>query len=368
MQFDQLVDHRLLYVFLVAALTCAAIILAFSMAPRRLRSGDSSAIQSAHSKPTPRIGGVALVGSLVVFAAFIPGSLLTHYVIFCGTLVPVFVAGLAEDLGRRVPPRYRLLAAMLSSLLVVYFFGTWLPRSDIFLIDALMPIAPFAIALTVFIGATACNSFNLIDGLNGMAGGTAVMTALGLSAIAMSAGEVLAAQAGLLMVAALAGFLLFNYPLGRIFLGDAGAYSIGHILIWLAIFLLARVEEISGVALLLVFFWPAADTIFSIYRRRLNRRAISQPDRLHFHQFVMRALEVIWLGRSQRHLANPFATAVLMPFVAMPILAGVAFWNNTPAAMLSLLTFCTLFVGSYTLGLRLAPRYRRVRSRTTFAG
>jgi UDP-GlcNAc:undecaprenyl-phosphate GlcNAc-1-phosphate transferase len=120
-----------------------------------------------------------------------------------------------------------------------------------------------------------------------------------------------------------------------------------------------RVESVSGVALLLVFFWPVADTIFSIYRRSLHRRAISQPDRLHYHQFVMRALEVVWLGRANRHIANPLATAVLMPMVAAPVVAGVMFWDNTPAAALSLLVLSTLFVGSYIVGVRLAPRFRR---------
>jgi len=356
----QFLDLRLFLAFMVSAVACAAIMALFTLTHRRwLRECDSKAVQSAHSRPTPRIGGVAIVLALVVSAVFVPEPLLPGFLAFCLALVPVFVAGLCEDLGRHVPPRYRLAAAAVSSLLVVVLFQTWLPRTDIFLLDPLMAIAPFAIAMTVLMGATACNGFNLIDGLNGMAAGTAIVTALGLAAIAVQAGDEFGVQAGLLIVAVLLGFLLFNYPLGRIFLGDAGAYSVGFILFCLAIYLMVRMPDLSGVALLLVFFWPTADTIFSIYRRSLRRRAIGQPDRLHYHQLVMRALEVIWLGRSKRHIANPVATAILMPMVAAPVIVGVAFWNNTAAAAIALTAFAVVFAGSYIIGIRLAPRLRR---------
>jgi len=358
----QFLDPRLVLAFAASGLACAAIITVFALTHRRwLRRDDCSAVQSAHLRPTPRIGGVALILALVVFAAFVPASVLSSYLLFCLALGPVFAAGLAEDLGHRVAPRYRLAAAALSSLLAIALFQTWLPRTDIVVLDPLMTFAPFAIAMTVFMGATACNAFNLIDGLNGMAAGTAIVTALGLSAIAVQSAEVLGVQAGMLMVAALSGFLVFNYPLGRIFLGDAGAYSVGFILVWLAIYLMTRLPDLSGVALVLVFFWPTADTIFSIYRRSLRRRAISQPDRLHYHQFVMRALEVVWLGRGKRHITNPLATAVIMPFVSAPVILGVAFWNNTAAAAIALLACSVTFVGSYVIGVRLAPRLRRVR-------
>ena len=358
----EFLDPRLFLAFLASGLACAAIIAVFALTSQRwLRGDDCTAVQSAHRRPTPRIGGAALVLALVVFAAFVPAPVLPSYLLFCLALVPVFGAGLAEDLGHRVAPRYRLAAAVLSSLLVVALLQTWLPRTDIVGLDPLMTFAPFAIAMTAFMVATSCNAFNLIDGLNGMAAGTAIITALGLTAIAGQSGEALGVQAGMLMVAALAGFLLFNYPFGRIFLGDAGAYSVGFILIWLAIYLMTRLPDLSGVALVLVFFWPTADTIFSIYRRSLRRRAISQPDRLHYHQFVMRALEVVWLGRGKRHIANPLATAVMMPFIASPVIVGVAFWNDTSAAAIALLAFSVAFVGSYVIGIRLAPRLRRVR-------
>lgn len=358
----ELIDSRLFFVFLSSALICGGIIAAFALTHRRwIREGDSNAVQSAHRKPTPRIGGVALVAAMVIFIAFLPQARLSTYITFCFTLLPVFLAGLSEDLDHRVSPRLRLLAAVLSSALAIGLFQIWLPRTDLFLLDVLMPFAPFAIALTIFMGATACNAFNLIDGLNGLAAGTAIMVSIALALIAVKGGIPTAAQGALVLAGALAGFFIFNYPMGMIFLGDAGAYSIGHILIWLAIVLLVQIDEVSGVALLLVFFWPAADTIFSIYRRRRSKRAITQPDRLHFHQFVMRAIELVWLDRRRRHIANPLASATILLLAAAPVTAGVAFWDNTAAASLFLVFFSALFVGSYIIGIRLARRLRKTR-------
>ncbi|KPP98462.1 MAG: UDP-N-acetylmuramyl pentapeptide phosphotransferase/UDP-N-acetylglucosamine-1-phosphate transferase [Rhodobacteraceae bacterium HLUCCA12] len=353
-------DIRFGFAFIASGLACISIIMLSSANLRiGLRREDILAVQSAHSQPTPRIGGVALVLSLLGFSAFVPSSVLSSYMLFCLSLAPVFAAGLCEDLGRRVPPRYRMAASALSSLFAIALFQTWFSRTDIVFLDPLMAFAPFAIAMTVFMGATACNAFNLIDGLNGMAAGTAILAALGLAAIAVELGDTLGVQASFLLVAALFGFLLFNYPFGKIFLGDAGAYSIGFILVWIAVYLMSRSPDLSGVALILIFFWPTADTIFSIYRRSIRRRAVSQPDRLHYHQFVMRALEVVWLGRGSRHVANPLATTVLMPLVATPVLLGVAFWNNTQAAAIALIACSIAFVASYVAGIRLAPKLRR---------
>ena len=119
-------------------------------------------------------------------------------------------------------------------------------------------------------------------------------------------------------MAPLLGFFVFNFPLGAIFLGDAGAYGLGHILSWLAISLMIRVPEVTPWAVLLIFFWPIADTFFAIYRRRIAGRPTDQPDRLHFHQLVMRALEITLTGRKLRRLTNPMSTVVMMPLFTAP--------------------------------------------------
>ena len=133
-------------------------------------------------------------------------------------------------------------------------------------------IAPFAIAFTIFAGAGICNGFNLIDGVNGLSASVGVMAALSMAAIAARSGDAAMIDLNMIVIGSLLGFLVFNFPLGKIFLGDAGAYGLGHILSWFAIALMVRLDDLTPWAVMLIFFWPVADTFLAIYRRRRSGR------------------------------------------------------------------------------------------------
>ncbi|MDX5413568.1 MAG: glycosyltransferase [Rhodobacterales bacterium] len=268
------------------------------------------------------------------------------------SVIPVAIAGLAEDLGYHVRPRNRLIAAGLSSATAILVLDVWLPRTDVPGLDHLMVWAPFAWLFTVFACAGICNAFNLIDGLNGLSSGIGVITAIGLAAIAAKTGFSSLVEMKLMLVAALMGFLMFNFPFGKIFLGDIGAYALGHLLAWFSIALLIRLPELSTWAVLLIFFWPIADTFFAIYRRRRAGRPTDMPDRLHYHQLVMRALEITLIGRGRRNIANPMATLVILPLASVPVITGVLLWNKPFEAFLAVCGFSVLFVLSYVLGVK----------------
>lgn len=350
---------EMIVIFTVSVAVCLMIIASEGLHIRLTeRRGDTNAVQSAHVRPTPRIGGLALIASLVPIAMLLPEDLSSRFWLFTISVLPVALAGLAEDLGHPVPPIARLFAAGLSSVFVILILEIWLPRADVIGIDHLMAWKPFAWMFTVFACAGICNAFNLIDGLNGLSSGIGVITAVGLAAIASNSGQTSFAELNLFVAAALLGFLVFNFPLGRIFLGDVGAYSLGHILAWSSIGLLIRVPELSTWAVLLVFFWPVADTLFAIYRRRRAGRPTDRPDRLHYHQLVMRALEIMLIGRKHRSLTNPLATLIILPMAAAPALAGVMFWNQPLQAFLTLCLSAAAFVASYALAIRIATGVR----------
>ncbi len=321
------------------------------------RRSDTSAVQASHTVPTPRLGGVAVVLSLFV------GSLVVVWaglglkpLLFLLTLTPLFLGGLLEDLGYGVSPRQRLLAAAISSVLVMVVFQVWVTRVGVPGVDAVLAIVPIAVVFTVFCSVGVSNAFNLIDGLNGLSVSTAIMTTAALAYIAETHNLTDIAQMSLLLITALGGFLFFNYPFGKVFLGDAGAYSIGQILVWIGIAIMFFAPEVSPAAVLLVFFWPVADTVLAIYRRRRSGRPSDQPDRLHFHQLAMRALEIAFIGKHRRELANPMATAVIMPMIAAPQIAGVMLSSNNGLAFVALGFFSVLFFAAYISGVRWARR------------
>jgi UDP-GlcNAc:undecaprenyl-phosphate/decaprenyl-phosphate GlcNAc-1-phosphate transferase len=350
---------HLIAVFLVSGIACGIIYVLRSLyLPFTERRRDCKAVQAAHSTPTPRIGGVGIIVGLIPMVLLLPAGTRDLFGIICLSLIPLVAAGLAEDLGYHVAPRWRLLAAACSSVVVILALGAMLPKLDVWGLDTLMTWTPFAGAFTIFACAGLCHAFNLIDGLNGLSAGTGVVAALGLASIASAAGESNMAGMNLMLVAVLLGFLAFNFPFGKIFLGDVGAYTLGHILAWFSIALLIQVPELSPWAVLLVFFWPVADTFLAIYRRRRAGRPTDAPDRLHFHQLAMRAIEITLFGKNQRRITNPLTTLLMMPMISAPVLTGVLLWNRPLAAFAAVCAFALLFVGTYRFGLRMARTYR----------
>ncbi|RDE07559.1 hypothetical protein DVH29_16100, partial [Pelagibacterium lacus] len=325
------------------------------------RHGDSNAVQAAHHRPTPRIGGVAIFGAICIGFVLWFGSISAHtLMLFAVSVIPVFVVGLFEDIGIHMRPRNRLLAAAASSVLAIALMGLHLPRLDLPGLDAALAIPAVAMLFTVFAATGVCHAMNLIDGLNGLAGSVAVIIAGALSAIAFTAGDPVMGVAALCILPALLGFLAFNFPRGTIFLGDAGAYSIGHVLAWLGIIIVWRNPDVSPWAVLLVFFWPVCDTLFAIYRRKRLGKPTDQPDRMHFHQIVMRFIEITFVGKNRRQFANPLATALILPMAGLPAFAAVLVWDDTALAALLVLVFAVLFIASYVGSVRFLRRSRAI--------
>lgn len=310
---------------------------------------DLQATQRSHLMPTPRLGGIAILASVITILFVQPEQSTSWFTVLCISLIPVAATGLAEDLGLRVRPRWRLLAAALSSVMAIAVLGIWIPRVDIVGLDFLMQSKIIAVAFTIVATAGVCHAFNLIDGINGLAGSFAISALVGLSIIAGHAENSGASEIGLLLVAGILGFLLLNFPFGKIFLGDAGAYSLGHLVVWYAIYLVWIMDNLTAWSIALILFWPIMDTLYSMYRRRKTGKPMDQPDRLHFHQVAMRVIQISSSGRIKMRVANPLATIMIAPFFAGPIIAGTLLWDQPLMAALALLGFAVAFVAAYRL-------------------
>ncbi|MGR3433962.1 MAG: glycosyltransferase family 4 protein [Shimia sp.] len=326
-----------------------------------LRGGDTVAVQASHSRPTPRVGGIAVLIALAAgWLALAPSGAAPVVTGLLLSALPVVLAGAAEDLGHRVSSRGRLLAAAVSAGVAVAVLGTWIGGTGVAWIDPLFAVPALAILVTVLWSTGLCHATNLIDGMNGLAGTACIVIALALAALAARAGDPQMAVPMALVAAAVAGFLVWNWPYGRVFLGDAGAYGLGHLLAWGGIVIAARNPEVAGMAVALIFFWPVADTFFAIWRRKRAGRAVDAPDRMHVHQLVRRGLEVLWLGKSRRDVANAATTLVLAPLLAMPAVVAVLVWDAGPLALAALVGFAVLFVAFYQAGVT-CVRQRRLR-------
>jgi len=347
--------------FSVSALLSLSIIFWFRhISALGANRNDISAVQASHLSPTARIGGLAIFFA-IIFAAGLSHSAdkWSLFILLSGSALPVFAVGLAEDFGYFASPRSRLLAAAVSGILFVALTGQWILRTGIPVFDTALHWSPFAIAFSIFLAVGISHAFNLIDGLNGLAGSTALGASVALAIIAHQAGLSEHRDILLTIAAAILGFLVFNFPFGKIFLGDAGAYTIGHLLVCMSVSILFEAPNVTPFAMLLIFFWPIADTLLAITRRLSLKKSIVEPDRLHFHQLVMRAVEIVILGKKKRLITNPIATLCTLPFIFAPMVAGVLFSLDRGNAAIACATFTVVFVTTYKMGIWLVPKLRR---------
>ncbi len=169
----QSLDHKYFlniswYNFALMAISfgiCAAIILLNSRLPSlRMRDNDLNAEQSTHTRPTPRVGGIAFFFAFGLGVIFAPAPIAPYYAKFILATFLIFLVGLCEDLGFRISPRGRLLAMAGSSLLVIWLLGVWIPKvAGVPGIDGFVQYWAIGIPLTIFITAGISNGFNLID-------------------------------------------------------------------------------------------------------------------------------------------------------------------------------------------------------------
>ena len=188
------------------------------------------------------------MGGIAIAVGILSGALLSGNDLF-GTLLwttlPIFVIGLLEDLGPDTPlpaPRRGSPVCDIGNLVL----NQHITRVDMPGFDTLLGVTMVAFAFTVFASTGMTHAINLIDGLNGLSSAVviAIMVTFGLVAHKYGHADLVVMNA--VVCVAFIGFMCVNFPNGRVFLGDAGAYSIGHMIAWNAIVLLNREPEISA--------------------------------------------------------------------------------------------------------------------------
>jgi len=283
-------------------LVCAFLVVTQRWHGRLSLDHDVSGTQKFHAVPVPRIGGMGLMVGLaigVVVGHLLNGQTYRTAVLLVAAALPIFIAGLIEDTTKRVSPKSRLLASVASGGLAIALLDTHLLRVDVPLIDDLFAWTPLAIMFTCFAVSGMTNAVNIIDGFNGLASGSVALMLAGLAALAWQTDDTLVMRLCLWGVAATLGFMLLNFPFGKIFLGDSGAYLAGFWLAQCAIILLARNPDISTWAVLLCCVYPVWETMFSMWRKSVYRKTgMSNPDKVHFHMLVYRRLVSRWIPSS----------------------------------------------------------------------
>ncbi|MGH8821784.1 MAG: MraY family glycosyltransferase, partial [Rhodoferax sp.] len=233
----------------------------------RLTTDSILGVQKFHTRPTPRVGGIAIAAGILAGYLFA----VPHRQALLGPLllagIPAFAFGLLEDITKRVSVRTRLLATMGCGVLGWAITGCSIIDANVPGLDWLLGFTALSVAFTAFAVGGVANAINIVDGFNGLAAGTLliILTAFGIMATAL--GDPGLARVSLILAGAVAGFLLVNWPLGKLFLGDGGAYFAGFAVAWMAVLLLARHSEVSAWAPMMVCGYPILEVGFSYARK-----------------------------------------------------------------------------------------------------
>ncbi len=257
------------------------------------------AVDRPNDRKVSRRGRMPLMGGLSVALGFFvgiaaalllepPGQRFAMNVepLVVGSLLVLAIGALDDRWGLSAWPK---LVVQLAAAAVAIAYGTEIDHfTDPISGDVLeLPRALVWVVTTIWI-VVVTNSINLIDGLDGLCTGVSAIICTTLAVIAFQSGHLAVAVAGVALVGALLGFLPYNFPPARIFVGDTGALFIGYCLSILALEGYQRATVITFLVPLLALAVPLLDTGLSILRRLRKGKGVMQADRLHMHHRLLR--------------------------------------------------------------------------------
>ena len=348
------VDMWIIFAPLITSILVCWLILATLRWHQHWSLDSLPSIQRMHDGSTPRVGGLAVMAAIGIGVLQLEGEsrtlLRTEFIL--GFIL--FSFGLTEDLTKKVSVAVRLWAGFMPGVLGYFLAGISLKYVGWAPLDWVLGFTPAAVLFTAFAVGGITQAINIIDGFNGLCGGVCIWALSATIVIALQVGDHALALSCIVVLASIVGFLLFNWPWGRLFLGDGGSYLVGFCVAWSSVLLAMRNPEVSPFALLLICIYPVTEVLYSMLRRRLAKRQTGQPDRLHLHQLVAIAWVYPYLGALRGVFKNSLTGLLMSLLMALPGLAACVFYQQTAVLVIACLLFVLGYYALYQIALRCA--------------
>lgn len=293
--------------------------------------------RSSHSRPTPRGGGLAIVAVsllIMVVTGFAEGSM---WIMGLGCAL-VALIGFYDD-RRDIPPWIRLITHFSAALLVVYGSGG-LPPLEFF--GHSVSLGYMGVVVAVIGLVWLLNLYNFMDGINGIAsieGITVLLSIFLLSGLQVGFGQVLI-QTQVLIAAAIGGFLVWNFPFARIFMGDAGSGFLGVTLGALMLYSTSYGQEWLWIWLIMLGVF-VVDATVTLARRALRKQNVTEAHCTHAYQ---------WASRIHKSHSRVTITVALINLLWLLPLAALVAWGVVDGFLMLLIAYLPL--------IALAIRYK----------
>ncbi len=307
-----------LVLFASALLVSAALVAIIRRWAERKAILDHPSERSSHAVPTPRGGGIAIVLITLVGGA---AWMSPRVAVFAAAALAIAVVSWLDDL-RHLPAALRLGVQIAAAVPVVLLFG---------------PLVWAPLLLLWMVGLT--NAYNFMDGIDGIAGGQAVVAGLAWGWLGTASGQPLVAAIGLLIAGSSAGFLIHNWQPARIFMGDVGSAFLGFTFASLAVIASQSHRQLFIAGALVV--WPfVADAAFTFLRRARRRERLMHAHKSHVYQRLNQtglshaAVSVVYIALAAAGAAGAvtYVRGVpLMWIVGALVLLALLTWGATVA-------------------------------------
>lgn len=290
--------------------------------------------RKVHSTPIPRLGGLGIyAGFLLGYILFGHQSIQMNSILI-GSFI-IILTGMIDDM-KPIPAKYKFLGQLVAALIIPFYGGIVL--KDVSAFGIYIDFGILSYPLTAFFIVASINCVNLIDGLDGLAGGISAIYFLTIGIISM----VLKNTNGLdtiltfIMLGSTLGFLKHNFNPASIFMGDSGSMFLGYMIAVIALLGYKNVTFTSFIVPIFLLAIPILDTAFAILRRFINHKPISMPDKNHLHhQFLKKNftqrrtvltiyfIDLLFASASILYVLGDFTTGIYIYIIIFIIVLGL---------------------------------------------
>lgn len=236
-------------------------------------------IQDIHQGNPSRLGGMIIILFFFTYKILFLNELNIFFWCSIFIVIPAFL----EDLRISIKPIVRFLTTLISCLVLVMTFPS-LPQFDFEILDTFLNNRIFQIFFFTFAIATVINGQNIIDGANGLSAFSSLSIFISLLILGYHLGDNKLINTSLISIFLISSFLIFNYPFGKVFLGDAGSYFLGLLASYTVIDLFTKYPELPTFSAVTIIFYPTLEVIFSYFRKIFYERySPFKADNKHLH-------------------------------------------------------------------------------------
>lgn len=280
-------NHNVLVIVLVTFISSLILVPLIKKVAIHINAMDEPNERKIHKVPMPRLGGLAIFISFLIGYIFF-GDITTQMISILIASFLLVIIGMIDDINP-VKARYKLLVQIFSALIVVIYGQIYF--SEISLFGTQFYVNKYvSYVISSFFIVAITNAINLIDGLDGLAGGISSIYFLTIAIIAFILNRLggLDVVLCLLMLGSTLGFLVYNFPPAKIFMGDSGSLFLGFIISIIALLGFKVTTFTSLIVPVVILAIPIFDTILAILRRFLKGQNIGKADKEHFHHQLLK--------------------------------------------------------------------------------